>query len=80
MTFVDILQGAPEEGAGGNVTQPGARKKDTQVRRQEVLGEGADSLAGILLTTATEAAAELLRASPGADIVVELAAGGVDGI
>ena len=49
------------------------------MRRQEILGEGAGSLAGILCSTCSAHAADMLRDSRACDVIVEVAQGGSAG-
>ena len=57
----------------------GGSKKDDDVRRQEILGEGAGSLAGMLCSTCGAHAADMLRDPRACDVIVEVAQGGSAG-
>ena len=57
----------------------GGSKKDNDVRRQEILGEGAGSLAGVLCSTCSAHAADMLRDSRACDVIVKVAQGGSEG-
>lgn len=57
----------------------GGSKKDNDVRRQEILGEGAGSLAGMLCSTCSTHAADMLRDPRACDVIVEVAQGGSAG-
>ncbi|CAD7699200.1 unnamed protein product [Ostreobium quekettii] len=58
----------------------GVSKKDSYVRRQEVLGHGKDSLSEAIISQCLSNMGTLLRSPFGADAIAEVATGGVDGI
>lgn len=57
----------------------GGSKKDNDVRRQEILGEGASSLAGLLCSTCSTHAVDMLRDPRACDVMVEVAQAGSSG-
>ena len=57
----------------------GGSKKDCEVRRQEILGEGPSSLAGLLCKACKDGAADMLRDPLACDVIVELAQAGCSG-
>lgn len=60
--------------------QLGESKKDAAVRRQELLGQGPDSLAAALLGLCAEQAVELLSSPVGGEVLVEVARGAAGGL
>ena len=54
----------------------GGSKKDNDVRRQEVLGEGASSLGSALCNLCSANAASMLRSPLACDVIVEVAQAG----
>ena len=57
----------------------GPSKKDSLVRRRELLGSGKGSLAARLLAAVTDAAAALLHGKNSGDLISEAVRGGSDG-
>lgn len=57
----------------------GGSKKDSELRRQEILGEGASSLAGLLCKACKDNAADMLRDPQACDVIVEVAQAGSSG-
>lgn len=57
----------------------GGSKKGNDVRRQEILGDGSGSLAGMLCSTCSAHAADMLRDPRACDVIVEVAQGGSAG-
>lgn len=57
----------------------GGSKKDNDVRRQEILGEGVGSLAGSLCSACSAHAADMLRDPRACDVIVEVAQAGSSG-
>lgn len=57
----------------------GGSKKDNDVRRQEILGEGAGSLAGSLCSTCSAHAADMLRDPRACDVILEVVTAGSAG-
>ena len=58
----------------------GGSKKDSELRRQEILGEGASSFAGLLCKACKLNAADMLRDPQACDVMVEVAQAGSSGI
>lgn len=58
----------------------GGSKKDNDVRRQEILGEGASSLASALCDVCSANAANMLRSPMACDVIVEVAQAGSSGV
>ncbi|KAL3157064.1 hypothetical protein ABBQ38_001311 [Trebouxia sp. C0009 RCD-2024] len=58
----------------------GGSKKDNDVRRQEILSEGAGSLAGSLCSTCSAHAADMLRDPRACDVILEVATAGSSGV
>lgn len=54
----------------------GLSKKTSEQRRAELLGQGANSLGGVLAAVVADQAGALLRSPHGCDVVVEVARGG----
>ena len=73
-----------EEGGGGGARQTsgplGASKKSPEVRRRELLGSGAGSLAAALAELCTQRAGALIRSQHGSDVLVEVCRGGEGGL
>ena len=57
----------------------GGSKKDNELRRQEILGEGASSFAGLLCKACKLNAADMLRDPQACDVIVEVAQAGNSG-
>ncbi len=57
----------------------GGSKKDNELRRQEILGEGASSFAGLLCKACKLNAADMLRDPQACDVIVEVAQAGSSG-
>lgn len=70
--------GDGKEGSAGEHVL-GLSKKDPVLRRRELLGSGAKSLAYTVATLCAQRAGELVRSASGCDLVVEVARGGQDG-
>ncbi|KAL3132742.1 hypothetical protein ABBQ32_009245 [Trebouxia sp. C0010 RCD-2024] len=58
----------------------GGSKKDNDVRRQEILSEGAGSLAGSLCSTCSAHVADMLRDARACDVILEVATAGSSGV
>ncbi|KAL0034219.1 hypothetical protein WJX77_003906 [Trebouxia sp. C0004] len=58
----------------------GGSKKDNELRRQEILGEGASSFAGLLCKACKLNAADMLRDPQACDVIVEVAQAGSSGV
>ncbi len=58
----------------------GGSKKDSELRRQEILGEGPSSFAGLLCKACKSNAADMLRDPQACDVIVEVAQAGSSGI
>jgi len=73
---------AAANGSSGTMVerQLGESKKDAAVRRQELLGQGPDSLAAALLGLCAEQAVELLSSPVGGEVLVEVARGAAGGL
>ena len=65
-----------QEQVGENL---GGSKKDSEVRRQELLGEGSNSLAARLCTACRDNAAHMLKDQHACDVIVEVAQAGSSG-
>lgn len=57
----------------------GGSKKDSELRRQEILGEGPSSFAGLLCKACKSNAADMLRDPQACDVIVEVAQAGSSG-
>ena len=57
----------------------GGSKKNSELRRQEILGEGPSSFAGLLCKACKSNAADMLRDPQACDVIVEVAQAGSSG-
>ncbi|DBA93738.1 TPA: hypothetical protein ACH3X3_013804 [Trebouxia sp. C0006] len=58
----------------------GGSKKNSELRRQEILGEGPSSFAGLLCKACKSNAADMLRDPQACDVIVEVAQAGSSGV
>lgn len=71
-----IAESSVQEQVGDTL---GASKKDNELRRQEILGEGARSFAGLLCKACKLNAADMLRDPQACDVIIEVAQAGSSG-
>ena len=57
----------------------GVSKKDSETRRQEILGEGPSGLGRLLCRCCSDGAAEMLKHPLACDVIVEVAQAGSSG-